>query len=172
MAGRHSHTPRDKLSSVMIEIRAADPADAALILSFIRKLAEYERLQHEVAATQTDIVRDLFGPAPRVFCNIALLDNIPAGIALWFYNYSTFRGRYGIYLEDLFGGAAASRSGVGWAGGVGSGAGGDCVCSTGSIGPAARFAAAAPFRREIRRPGQSAAAAGGEGRPARRRSPR
>jgi GNAT superfamily N-acetyltransferase len=55
-----------------------------------------------VAATQTDIVRDLFGPAPRVFCDIALWDSVPAGFALWFYNYSTFRGRHGIYLEDLF----------------------------------------------------------------------
>ena len=86
----------------MIEIRAAEPADAALILSFIRKLAEYERLQHEVAATQTDIVRDLFGPGPRVFCDIALWDSLPAGFALWFYNYSTFRSRHGVYLEDLF----------------------------------------------------------------------
>ena len=86
----------------MIEIRAAEPADAAPILSFIRKLAEYERLQHEVTATQTDIVRDLFGPDPRVFCDIALWDGVPAGFAFWFYNYSTFRGRHGIYLEDLF----------------------------------------------------------------------
>jgi GNAT superfamily N-acetyltransferase len=86
----------------MLEIRAAAPADAALILSFVRKLAEYERLLHEVAATEADIVRDLFGPNPRVFCDIALWDGAPAGFALWFYNYSTFRGRHGIYLEDLF----------------------------------------------------------------------
>jgi GNAT superfamily N-acetyltransferase len=86
----------------MLEIRPAAPADAALILSFVRKLAEYERLLHEVAATEADIVRDLFGPNPRVFCDIALWDGAPAGFALWFYNYSTFRGRHGIYLEDLF----------------------------------------------------------------------
>jgi GNAT superfamily N-acetyltransferase len=86
----------------MLEIRPAEPADAALILSFVRKLAEYERLLHEVAATEADIVRDLFGPNPRVFCDIALWDGAPAGFALWFYNYSTFRGRHGIYLEDLF----------------------------------------------------------------------
>jgi GNAT superfamily N-acetyltransferase len=86
----------------MLEIRPAAPADAALILSFVRKLAEYERLLHEVAATEADVVRDLFGPNPRVFCDIALWDGAPAGFALWFYNYSTFRGRHGIYLEDLF----------------------------------------------------------------------
>jgi GNAT superfamily N-acetyltransferase len=86
----------------MLEIRPAAPADAALILSFVRKLAEYERLLHEVAATEADVVRDLFGPNPRVFCDIALWDAAPAGFALWFYNYSTFRGRHGIYLEDLF----------------------------------------------------------------------
>ena len=97
----------------MIEIRAAEPADAALILSFIRKLAEYERLQHEVAATQTDIVRDLFGSGPRVFCDIALWDNVPAGFALWFYNYSTFRSRHGIYLKDLFVEPAYRGRGIG-----------------------------------------------------------
>ena len=86
----------------VIEIRTAEPSDAALILSFIRKLAEYERIQHEVAATLSDIARDLFGPTSRVFCDIALWDSVPAGFALWFYNYSTFRGRHGIYLEDLF----------------------------------------------------------------------
>lgn len=86
----------------MLEIRPAAPADAALIGSFVRKLAEYERLLHEVAATEADVVRDLFGPNPRVFCDIALWDGAPAGFALWFYNYSTFRGRHGIYLEDLF----------------------------------------------------------------------
>jgi GNAT superfamily N-acetyltransferase len=86
----------------MLEIRPAAPADSALILSFVRKLAEYERLLHEVAATEADVVRDLFGPNPRVFCDIALWDGVPAGFALWFYNYSTFRGRHGIYLEDLF----------------------------------------------------------------------
>ena len=49
-----------------------------------------------------DLARDLFGPNPRVFCDIAEWDGQPAGFALWFYNYSTFRGRHGLYLEDLF----------------------------------------------------------------------
>ncbi|HEV3184468.1 MAG TPA: GNAT family N-acetyltransferase, partial [Xanthobacteraceae bacterium] len=58
----------------MLEIRTAEPSDAALILRFIRNLAEYERLLHEVAASEADIVRDLFGPNPRVFCDIACWD--------------------------------------------------------------------------------------------------
>lgn len=85
-----------------VSIRVATVADAPLILSFIRELAEYERLLHEVEATEADIRRDLFGENPRAFCDIAEADGTPVGFALWFYNYSTFRGRAGIYLEDLF----------------------------------------------------------------------
>lgn len=83
-------------------IRPAAPADAPLIMGFIRELAEYERLSHAVEASEADIARDLFGPTPRAFCDIAEVDGAPVGFALWFYNYSTFRGRAGIYLEDLF----------------------------------------------------------------------
>ena len=86
----------------MLEIREATVADAGLILRFIRDLAAYERLLHEVEATEGDVVRDLFGPRPKVFCDIAEQDGQPLGFALWFYNYSTFRGRHGIWLEDLF----------------------------------------------------------------------
>ncbi|MGA0608118.1 GNAT family N-acetyltransferase [Phenylobacterium sp. VNQ135] len=85
-----------------VAVRVATVADAPLILSFIRELAEYERLLHEVEATEADIRRDLFGENPRAFCEIAEADGTPVGFALWFYNYSTFRGRAGIYLEDLF----------------------------------------------------------------------
>jgi len=85
-----------------VNIRVATVADAPLILSFIRELAEYERLLHEVEATEADIRRDLFGENPRSFCEIAEHNSQPVGFALWFYNYSTFRGRAGIYLEDLF----------------------------------------------------------------------
>jgi GNAT superfamily N-acetyltransferase len=85
-----------------VNVRVATLADAPLILSFIRELAEYERLLHEVEATEADIRRDLFGENPRSFCEIAEHDGQPVGFALWFYNYSTFRGRAGIYLEDLF----------------------------------------------------------------------
>lgn len=83
-------------------IRGAAPGDAGLVLQFIRALADYEKLSHEVEATEADIARDLFGPQPRVFCEIAEWDGEPVGFALWFYTYSTFRGRHGIWLEDLF----------------------------------------------------------------------
>jgi GNAT superfamily N-acetyltransferase len=83
-------------------IRPARAGDRDLIFAFIRELAAYERLLDQVDATAGDIERDLFGASPRVFCDIAEADGKPAGFALWFYNYSTFRGRYGIYLEDLF----------------------------------------------------------------------
>jgi GNAT superfamily N-acetyltransferase len=85
-----------------LSIRPAEERDAGLILDFIRELATYERLAHEVVATQDDIARALFGLQPRAFADIAEWDGEPAGFALWFYNFSTFRGRHGIYLEDLF----------------------------------------------------------------------
>ena len=85
-----------------VSVRAAHPADAPLILDFIRQLAQYERLLHEVEATEADIRRDLFGENPRCFCEIAEVAGTPVGFALWFYSYSTFRGRAGIYVEDLF----------------------------------------------------------------------
>lgn len=85
-----------------LSLRPARPDDAALILAFVRELADYEKLLDEAQANLADIERDLFGPNPRVFCDIAEWDGAPAGFALWFYNYSTFRGRHGIFLEDLF----------------------------------------------------------------------
>jgi len=85
-----------------LKIRPATPADTALIVQFIRELADYEKLLHEVEATEDDLRRDLFGENPRCFCDIAEVDGTPVGFALWFYNYSTFKGRAGIYLEDLF----------------------------------------------------------------------
>lgn len=88
--------------SEAVNIRVATMGDAPLILQFIRELAEYERLLHEVEATEADIRRDLFGENPRCFCDIAEYEGKAVGFALWFYNYSTFRGRAGIYLEDLF----------------------------------------------------------------------
>jgi GNAT superfamily N-acetyltransferase len=85
-----------------LSIRPAIASDASLIFRFIRELAEYERLAHEVDATEDDIAQALFGPNPRVFADVAEWEGEPAGFALWFYNFSTFRGRHGIYLEDLF----------------------------------------------------------------------
>ena len=97
----------------MLEIRPAASSDSALILGFVRKLAEYERLLHAVVATEADVVRDLFGENPRVFCDLAFWDGAPAGFALWFHNYSTFRGSHGLYLEDLFVEPAYRGRGIG-----------------------------------------------------------
>lgn len=94
-------------------IRSAVPADAALIVRFIAALAEYEKLSHEAKATEADITRDLFGPNPKVFCEIAEHDGKPVGFALWFYTFSTFQGRHGIWLEDLFVEPAARGLGIG-----------------------------------------------------------
>ncbi|MFM8821424.1 MAG: N-acetyltransferase family protein [Phenylobacterium sp.] len=85
-----------------VRVRPAGPEDLATIHRFILDLAAYERLSHEMDATAEDLARDLFRPPPRVFCEIAEVGGAPAGFALWFYSYSTFRGRHGIWLEDLF----------------------------------------------------------------------
>jgi len=94
-------------------IRPARPGDAGLVLRFVRLLAEYERLSHEVEATEEGLDAALFGPSPRVFCSIAEWAGEPAGFALWFYNYSTFLGRHGIYVEDLFVSPAQRGRGIG-----------------------------------------------------------
>jgi GNAT superfamily N-acetyltransferase len=96
-----------------VKVRVAHPSDTPLILDFIKKLAEYERLLHEVEASEADIRRDLFGENPRAFCDIAEVEGRPVGFALWFYSYSTFRGRAGIYLEDLFVEPGARGEGAG-----------------------------------------------------------
>jgi GNAT superfamily N-acetyltransferase len=85
-----------------VNVREAKAPDAAIIHGFVCALAEYEKLLHEVEARQDDLAGHLFGDNPRVFCDIAEVDGQPVGFAIWFYNYSTFRGRHGIYLEDLF----------------------------------------------------------------------
>ena len=85
-----------------LEIRQARPGEEGLVLGFIRKLADYEKLLHEVAATEADIGEALFGTTPRCHCDLAFWQGEPAGFALWFYNFSTFAGKAGIYLEDLF----------------------------------------------------------------------
>ena len=86
----------------MLTIRPAEPKDAPLVFDFVRELAEYERLAHEVVATEADLAAALFNAQPRVFCDIAEWNGSPSGLALWFYNFSTFRGQHGISLEDLY----------------------------------------------------------------------
>ena len=83
-------------------IRPSTTSDSALILGFIRELAEYEKLAHEVSATEQDIQTQLFGAKPRAECVIAELDGRPIGFALYFHNFSTFLGKPGLYLEDLY----------------------------------------------------------------------
>jgi GNAT superfamily N-acetyltransferase len=83
-------------------IRRARPDEAGLVLSLVRELAEYEKLLHEVEATEAMIGAALFGVDPRLFCEIAEWEGEPAGFAIWFLNFSTFSGRPGLYLEDLF----------------------------------------------------------------------
>jgi GNAT superfamily N-acetyltransferase len=83
-------------------VRPAVPADAPLIFQLIRALAAYEKLLHEVKATEAGMAGILFGPSPKAFCDIVEVDGEPVGFALWFYSVSTFEGRHGIYLEDLY----------------------------------------------------------------------
>jgi GNAT superfamily N-acetyltransferase len=83
-------------------IRDAARSDAPLIVEFINDLADYEKLRHESVIAAADIERELFGASPKVFCQIAEWNGKPAGFALWFYTFSTFLGRHGIWLEDLF----------------------------------------------------------------------
>lgn len=94
-------------------VRSATPADAGLIHQFILDLADYEKLLDTVQATETDTTAALFGDNPRAFADIAELDGQPVGFSLWFYNYSTFVGRHGIWLEDLFVQPSARGSGAG-----------------------------------------------------------
>jgi GNAT superfamily N-acetyltransferase len=86
----------------VIHIRPARRADAALVLGFIRELAEYERLAHQVVATPADLERSLFGDPPYAYALIAETAGEAVGFAVYFFNFSTFMGRPGLYLEDLF----------------------------------------------------------------------
>ena len=86
----------------MLTLRPAVPSDAALIVSYIRELAEFEREPEKAVATDADILRYAFGDHPLVWVTMAEWDGEPAGFALWFLNFSTWEGKPGIYLEDLF----------------------------------------------------------------------
>jgi GNAT superfamily N-acetyltransferase len=86
----------------LLSIRPASESDVALILSFIQKLAEYEKLSHEVVATEATLRNYLFGERPAAEVILAYWGSQPVGFALYFHNFSTFLGRPGIYLEDLF----------------------------------------------------------------------
>ena len=96
-----------------LALRAAVEADAALIFALVRELADYEKLSHDVDATPEAIAAALFSTQPRLFCDIAEWNGEPAGFAVWFLNFSTFRGRHGIYVEDLFVRPAFRAKGIG-----------------------------------------------------------
>jgi GNAT superfamily N-acetyltransferase len=98
---------------VSIKIRDAALSDVPLILSLVRELAEYEKLSAEVDATEEAIAAILFNPRPLVFCDIGEWDGQPAGFAISFLNFSSFRGRHGVYLEDLFVRPQFRRKGIG-----------------------------------------------------------
>lgn len=98
-----------------LAIRPATSDDAAAILAFIRELAEYERLAHEVVADEQQLKATLFGPRPGAEVLIAALGGEPVGFALFFQSYSTFLGKPGLYLEDLFVRPAVRGKGVGGA---------------------------------------------------------
>jgi GNAT superfamily N-acetyltransferase len=85
-----------------IRIVPAEAADAPVILRMIKALAEYEQLTHEVTATEDDLRQSLFGPRPAGEVVLAYAGQTPIGFALFFHNFSTFIGRHGLYLEDLF----------------------------------------------------------------------
>lgn len=85
-----------------LSVRAAEAHEVALILSFIRELAQFERLTHEVVATEAELRRALFGARPFAEVVFACVDGEPVGFALFYHSFSTFLGRPGLYLEDLF----------------------------------------------------------------------
>ena len=97
----------------MAAIRPARPGDVGEILRLIRALAEYEKLADEVVATEDALRRTLFGDAPAAEVLLAEEGGRPVGLALFFQNYSTFLGRPGIYLEDLFVEPASRGRGIG-----------------------------------------------------------
>ena len=90
------------MNRIAIDIRPAREADTAQILEFIRALARYERLEHEVIATEAQLRETLFGARPYAEVLIASAADEPVGFALFFHNYSTFMGQPGLYLEDLY----------------------------------------------------------------------
>lgn len=95
------------------EIKAATIKDVPLILSFIKELADYEKLLHKVVATEEILTETLFGNDAHAKVVIGYLDSEPVSFALYFYNFSTFLGRPGIYLEDLFVKPEARGKGIG-----------------------------------------------------------
>ena len=94
-------------------IRPAVPSDAPVIAAMVRELAAYEKLSHAARGEAEHFTEALFCAAPRVFCDMAAWQGEAAGFTLWFYNFSSFPGRHGIYLEDLYVRPAWRSHGIG-----------------------------------------------------------
>jgi GNAT superfamily N-acetyltransferase len=97
----------------MLNLRPASPADATLIVQYIRELAAFEREPEKAVVSEADILRFAFGDQPLVKVTMAEWDGQQAGFALWFLNFSTWEGKPGIYLEDLFVRPAFRKRGIG-----------------------------------------------------------
>ena len=101
------------MTSAALSIRPVRAEELDLVMQFIRELAEYEHLAHEVTATPDNIRAALFGPRPYAEAVFGCLDEVPCGFALYFHNFSTFLGKPGLYLEDLYVRPAARGRGLG-----------------------------------------------------------
>lgn len=97
----------------MIDVRPAGPTDAPTVYRFIRELADYEREPDAVKVSAAELAEQMGRDQPPFECVLGLLDGAPVGFALFFHNYSTWRGRAGLYLEDLYVSPAARGAGVG-----------------------------------------------------------
>ncbi len=85
-----------------MKIRPARQEEVGVVLQLIHDLAVYEKAPNEVEATEKELLETIFSSDPKVFCDLVEVDGEIAGMAIWFLNYSTWQGKYGIYLEDLF----------------------------------------------------------------------
>ena len=101
------------MATADVALRMATAEDVPTILGFIRALAAYEHLEDEVLATDADLHQSLFGSPARAEALLAEIDGEPVGFAVWFYNFSTFRGRHGLFLEDIFVDPAHRGAGIG-----------------------------------------------------------
>jgi len=101
------------MTAPCLSIRPVRADEVELVMQLVRELAEYERLTHEVSATADDIHAALFGPRPYAEVVFGCLDEVPCGFALYFHNFSTFLGKPGLYLEDLYVRPAARGRGLG-----------------------------------------------------------
>ena len=85
-----------------MKIRAARRDEVSIILDLIKELAEYEKAPDQVEATENDLIATIFTADPKVFCDVVEVEEKVVGMAIWFLNYSTWQGKHGIYLEDLY----------------------------------------------------------------------